>query len=356
MKPDEAAVGLAPDAEEASAGSEEDASAGETRAPRRRRFAEFAEAYALVILTIALIVLFSFLPASADSFPTTPNLRYVLAGQAVLVALSMALLFVIVLNVWDFTPGAVAGMAAIVAAKVGASSDSALLAILAAVGVGMFIGAINGFFVAVVRANSVIATFGVTILIAGFIQLLTGGQSVVNGIPNLFTNLGNDTLLSQPLIAWLALVIVLVTYFILRHTALGREGFAIGYNMSAARLVGVRVSLMVFLAFVATGAVSALGGLLLLANIGAANPGVGPDLTIPAYAAVFLGATSITPGKWNVSGTCVAIIFLGVLNSGLTLVGASPTVNQLTNGGALLIGVGAAMLLARQRGRSLPIR
>jgi ribose transport system permease protein len=96
-----------------------------------------------------------------------------------------------------------------------------------------------------------------------------------------------------------------------------------------------------------------VAGAIILARTGAGNPTVGPGYILPAYAAVFLGAIAIHPGRWNVGGVVVAILFLGALNSGLTLAGANPYVNLLVNGFALLIGVGVANLFARQRGRTL---
>lgn len=329
----------------------------QTRPDRARRsvglpFGTWAEAYALVALTLGLILLFSVLPASSGTFPTSGNFQILFADQAVLLVVALAVLVPLVTNTYDFTPGAAMGMTSIIAASVVSSSGSLPLAILAALGTGIAVGVLNGFLVAQLRINSVIATLGMTIIIAGVVQWKTNGKSIVTGIPESITNFGTGETLGVPRIAWVALAISLVCFYLLSRTVFGRNLYAIGSNRSAARLVGLRNERYVFMTYLISGALSGAGGVLQLARSGAGNPQVGPGLILPAYAAVFLGATSISPGRWNVWGVVIAVVFLGVLNSGLTLAGANTYVNSLVNGVALFIGVGIANLLARRRGKA----
>lgn len=323
-----------------------------SRRRRRRSLAEIGEAYALVALLGAIVVLFLLLPASAETFGTTANLRIVLADQSVLLVICLAILFPIVTNSWDFTPGASAGLAAIFAASTVASSGSIPLALAAALGVGLLIGIVNGLLVTKARIDSVIATLGMTIVIAGVVQWKTGGTALLEHIPHSLTKLNSQNLLGVPVLAWIALAIALVCYYVLRHTVYGRDLYAIGSNRPAARLVGIRTERLILTTYLISGLLGGVAGMLLLARTGAGNPSVGPGYLLPAYAAVYLGGTAITPGRWNVWGVVVAVVFLGVLNSGLTLAGAEPYVNNFANGIALFVGVGVANLLARRRGRT----
>lgn len=320
---------------------------------RGARGLELGERFALVGLAALLIAVFSLLPASSEIFPTTANLQIVLADQAVLLAVSLAILVPIVTNVWDFSPGATAGLAAVLAASAASSSGSIAVGVGAALLAGLAIGVVNGFLVTVAKINSVIATFGMTIVISGLVQWKTGGNSIVRDIPAGLTAFGTSNVLGVPKIALAALAFAGLAYYVLRWTPYGRYLFAIGSSRPAARLVGLRVEALTFSTFVVAGLLAGVAGALLLARTGAGNPLVGPGYTIPAYAAVFLGAVAIQPGRWNVPGVVVAIFFLGALNSGLTLSGVDPFVNDLANGAALLAGVGVANLLARQRGRTL---
>ena len=313
---------------------------------------EIAEALALPLLLIGLVVFFLALPASSASFGTTANLKIILADQAVLLVICLAILFPMVTNAWDFTPGASAGLAAIMAASVVDTSGSVFLAGLAALGTGCAIGAINGLLVTRARVNSVIATLGMTIIIAGFVQWRTKGNALLSGIPQSVTDFGADTFLGIPKLMWVGLVLAGVSFYVLRRTIFGRDLYAIGSNLAAARLVGLRIERFVFTTYIIGGLLAGAAGMLLLARTGSGNPEVGPGYLLPAYAAVFLGATTITPGRWNVWGILVAVLFLGALNSGLTLSGASSYVNSFANGLALFVGVGVANALAHRRGRS----
>jgi ribose transport system permease protein len=322
------------------------------RLPRGARLIELAEASALPLLLVALVAFFWLLPASGAAFGTAANVRIILADQAILLVICLAILFPMVTNTWDFTPGATAGFCAIIAASVVHSSGSVLLAVAAALGTGCGIGILNGLLVTRMRVNSVIATLGMTIIIAGFVQWRTDGNALLAGIPQSVTNFGADTFLGIPMLMWVGLLLAAVAFYVLRRTIFGRDLHAIGSNRAAARLVGLRVERFVFTAYIIGGLLAACAGVLILARSGAGNPEVGPGYLLPAYAAVFLGATTITPGRWNVWGVVVAVLFLGALNSGLTLAGASSYVNSFANGLALFIGVGVANVLAHRRGRS----
>ena len=320
------------------------------------RLAEFAEAYMLAALTLVLLVFFSILPASADTFFTSANLRIVAADQAFLLVISIAVLIPIVANTWDFTPGANAGMCAIFAAATVSSTGSIPLAILASLGVGLATGAVNGVLITRLRINSVIATLGMTIIIEGIVQWKTGGSPIIQGIPRSLTRFGADSFLGIPYLAWIAVIVALVSSFVLLRTVYGRRLYAVGSNSNAARLVGLRNERLVFSTYLISGALAAIGGVLLLARTGGGNPQQGPGYILPAYAAVFLGSSAVSPGRWNVWGVAIAVLFLGILNSGLTLAGANSYVNSLVNGIALIVGVGVANVLAKRRGRTLEMQ
>lgn len=319
------------------------------------RLAEFVEAYALAALTGLLVVFFALLPASSGTFLTADNLKIVVADQSVILVVSLAVLFPMVANTWDFTPGAVAGLTSVFAASAVASSGSIPLAILVALAVGVAIGILNAIVIIKARITSVIATLGMTIVIEGIVQWKTSGKPIVNGIPTALTDFGAGSVLGLPKLAWTALVLCAVVYYLTARTVYGRRLYAIGSNSTAARLVGLRSERLIFTTYIASGLLAGAAGMLLLARTGVGNPSSGPSYILPAYAAIFLGSTAVSPGRWNVWGLVIAVLFLGVLNSGLTLAGANPYVNSLVNGLALIGGVAMANILARRRGKALEI-
>ena len=177
----------------------------------------------------------------------------------------------------------------------------------------------------------------------------SGGQAIVNGIPTVLTSLAKPLVFGIPTCFFIALLFAAATWYLLRQTPFGRYLQAVGTNRSAARLVGLRPARLTFLTFLLSGGIAALAGVVQVGVAGAANPNVGPNFTLPAIAAVFLSVAAITPGRFNVWGTCVAIAFLAVLNSGLSLAGVSSYVNDFANGAALIAGVATASLLGLRR-------
>jgi ribose transport system permease protein len=317
----------------------------------QRRFGGYVESWALVVLTLALILFFSLLPSTSEVFPTTANLRVTMGGQSVLIVVAMAALLPLVCGQYDFSVGAVAGLGAIFAASVLAGGSPIIVAILLAAAIGLAVGFVNGFLVTVVRIDSVVVTLGTATIVSGIVRWKSGGVSIVEGIPSALTNLGRETTLGIPHSLYLALAVVLVVYYVLRQTPVGRYFDAIGSNPRAARLIGLNTNRLTMASFLAAGLLSGLAGVLQVAVSGSGNPLVGPGFTLPAIAAAFLSVAAITPGRFNVGGTVVAITFLAILNSGLNLAGASPFVSDFANGGALIIGVAVAALLGRQRNR-----
>jgi ribose transport system permease protein len=143
--------------------------------------------------------------------------------------------------------------------------------------------------------------------------------------------------------------VALVAWYVLEHTPPGRNLYAVGVSPRAAELVGIPVPRYTFVSFVAAGFFAGIGGVLMVAVNGGANPLIGPDLMLPAIAAVFLGATAIKPGRYNVAGTFVAVYFVAVSVNGLTLLGADTWVSDLFNGAALLIAVSIAVWSGKRR-------
>lgn len=321
----------------------------------QRSWTELVEAWVFPALTIGLAVLFSLLPATAGVFNSSSNFKIILASQAAVVLVTLAVLVPIVVNVWDFTPGANAGLSCIVAAYTVSTSGSFPLAIVACLAMSLLVALFNAALVVGLRVHSVIATLGMTILIAGTIQAITNGESIVNGAPLGLTSWASDTTLGIPNIAYIGIVALIGTDLLLRKTPFGRYLFATGSNRRAARLLGLKTNLVTTVAFLISGALAGIGGVLLLAQTGSGNPTLGPDLTLPAYAAVFLGTVAISPGRWNVWGTAWAILFLAIISSGLVLAGANNAMTQFANGAALLVGVGLSNLVARQRGRTIEV-
>jgi ribose transport system permease protein len=341
-QPEHAVVAGAPDAPPHEA--------PDARAASRRPINWYLEAYALVGLLIAAAIFFSLYGKTADTFPTSANIQVLISSNSVLAIVALAALVPLVCNEFDLSVGAIAGLSSIfVATALGAGTPIPLVIALG-VGIGVLAGIINAILVTQVRVNAVIATLGTSIIIAGIINMKTGGAAITGNIPASFTDFGTGTTLGIPRPAFALALAALALYFVLNHTPFGRYLYAFGSNRSAARLVGLRTNLLLGLTFVIAGALAGGAGALHVARAGSADPRVGDNLTLLALAAAFLSAAAIRPGRYNVGGTMVAIFFLAVLNSGLNLAGAPEYIGNYVNGAALIIGVGLAVHMGRRRG------
>jgi ribose transport system permease protein len=191
---------------------------------------------------------------------------------------------------------------------------------LIGVAIGATVGGINGFLSTTLHVDPFIITLGTASIILGFIDWYTHGQAIINGIPPSLINFGRERMLGIPDIAWVLAVVALLIYYLLEHTPYGRSLHAIGSNRAAAKLVGIQVERTITSAFALTGAFAGVAGVLLLANTGSGNPTIGTTFTLAALASAFLGAVSFKVGRLNVAGTLVAIFFLGINITGLTLI------------------------------------
>lgn len=300
-----------------------------------------------LFLWAAFILLFAlWIP---DTFLTTGTAQSIGATQAVTGLAALGVVCAMAGSAFDLSFASVIGLSSTIGSSLMGRSDmSPTLAILICLLMGLGIGAFNGFLVTKVGISSVVATLGVSSLVLAADNKITDGQ-YITGLPSSFTSLVEGQPLGIPIAAIYFIVAAFAIWIFLEHSRSGRRLYATGMNPDAARLAGVRTNRLTFLALVISGGLSALAGLVLLAQIGSGTPNVGAGYLLPVFAAVFLGATQIKPGRYNVWGTVLAIYLLATGVQGLQLAGGQFWVNDAFNGAALLVAVSFAALTARRR-------
>ena len=223
------------------------------------------------------------------------------------------------------------------------SASQITTAISTPIVVGALLGSANAVLVTMFRIDSFIATLGMSSVLVAATNWLSGGAQILN-LPNGFADFSTARLFGVTTPVYLMLVVSLVVWYVMENTPLGRRVYATGGNEAATRLAGIRTKLVVTGAFVASGTVAAGVGLLLASRLGTGDPTSGPSFLLPAFSAVFLGATQFRAGRFNVWGTIVAVYVLAVGVKGLQLAGAPVWIPDLFNGAALLLAVGLANL------------
>jgi ribose transport system permease protein len=212
------------------------------------------------------------------------------------------------------------------------------------------VGLFNGCLVAYLQINSLIATLGVGLAVSGMTVGASGSQTLSQDIPGIFASMARTQALGIGTSVWIVLAVGVVAYYLLAFAPIGRKMYATGGSERVARLIGVRTRPIKVGAFAAAGLLAGLAGVLELGLSGAASPTFGVNLLLPAFAAVFLGSTTVRPGHFNVWGTLFAIALLAVGFSGLSLAGVPFWTQAVFQGAALLLGV--VLSLSRLKARA----
>ena len=325
----------------------------DTAAAGRARLLTFVERYSLVVVFVAVLVFFSVWSKTSDTFPTAANIRNVLGNQSVIGILSLAIMIPLVCAQFDFAVGPIAGLAQVLTAGFMAKLGAPLgVAIVVGIAVGAAAGLSTGLTVSKIGVNSLIVTLGLSAVLSGIVLWYTNSQSIITGISQDLTDIGSGNWFGIPRTTYFLAAVAAGVYYLLEQTPFGRSLHSIGSNETAARLVGLPVERLVMVSFVMSGTLAAVAGVLLVARNGGASPQVGTvGDSLQALAAVFLGATAIRPGRFNVPGTLIAIFLLAFTISGLTLAGVDSWIGDVCNGAALLVAVVASAAIGRRRVR-----
>ncbi|MDE0113989.1 MAG: ABC transporter permease, partial [Albidovulum sp.] len=223
------------------------------------------------------------------------------------------------------------------------------VAAILAVAICGAIGGANGLLVTRLKLNSLIVTLGTMSIITGAALVLTNGLTKPLIEPG-FNWLGSGRLAGIPFPLVAMLVFSVVLWWILARTKFGREVYAAGGNADASRLMGVNVERIQLALYIASGAVGALAGIILAAMLGAAAPNAAGQQLLTVIAAIILGGTSLYGGRGSIWGTVLAVLILGTLNNGLTLLDVSSFWQDITRGSVLILAVAFDQIRTRAAG------
>ncbi|KIC46709.1 ABC transporter permease [Ruegeria sp. ANG-S4] len=314
-----------------------------------KRLTRFLPVYGLVILTVLLIGLFSVL--LPNTFPTMLNLRAIVSDKAIIALLSLGAMIPMAAGRIDLTVGYGIVLWHILAISLqtmmGLPWPMAVAVVLI---LGAVTGFLNGLLVEVAKIDSFIATLGTGTVLYALALWHTGGRQMVGVLPDGFYALNSTFVFGLPITGYYLIVITVVMWIVLEYTPVGRYLYAIGANQRAAQLNGIPTRKYVIGAFVASGTMTALAGVLLASKLRIGQASVGLEFLLPALVGAFLGSTTIKPGRVNVWGTVVGVAILAVGISGIQQFGGSFWVEPLFNGVTLLIAIGIAGYAQRRKG------
>ena len=276
-----------------------------------------------------------------STFLSIGDLSNILGSQAVLFILVMAVLLPTIMGDFvDLSLGSSLGLSAMTTAVLNVQHGWPVgLACLAGIGAALVVGLVNVFFVVYFDNDPFIVTLGTMTIVSGVIYIISG-DNTVGIVSTSLSNwvFGND-FLSIPLEFYYGLAIFLVVWYVLSFTPLGQRALVIGQSREVARLTGVRVNRQRSWAFILAAGIAGLAGIAYAATNGSVDPTAGSSLILPAFAAVFLGATAIRPGRINALGALIAVYFLATGTAGLELLGEQSYIQQIFYGAALVAAI-----------------
>ena len=198
--------------------------------------------------------------------------------------------------------------------------------------------------------SAFIATLATGSIITGAMLGISNSKTIITGIPDEFLVIGQGSVfgVSNPILIMLAIGVIL--WLLLEHTQLGRHLYAIGGSAEASRLSGIAVKRYAPIALAICAGCAGLGGLIAASVLGAGRPqGVGDTYLLNAFAAVFIGASSLRPGKFHIIGTFIGVMLIGVINNGLSVMGVPTYWQYIVQGVLLIIALFSAGLLTMRR-------
>ncbi|HVK22141.1 MAG TPA: ABC transporter permease [Actinokineospora sp.] len=310
-----------------------------------------------VSLIGALIVVVAIFGSLNSGFLDLANLAGI--GEAVTVfgLLAVVQTVIIICGALDISVGSQAGIASVVSAMAfTASGGNAFVGLLAALGLSVVVGAVNGLIIVYGRVNPVIATLATLAAYKGLAQLISGGKAQGFVLDNdFFIFLARGKLAGVPVPIVILAIVSIALHVLLKYTDIGRNIYAIGGNDTAARLAGININKYLIAVFMLAGVVSAIAGIILTARTGSGQPVSGSEgLELKAITAAALGGCALKGGKGTIGGTLLAVILLGALDNGLNVVGVNTFWQNVAQGTLLVAAVVIQQRRSGERAIGLP--
>jgi ribose transport system permease protein len=296
----------------------------------------------LLVILVILCIVFAL---KSEFFITGSNLLNVTRQIAIVLTISIGMLCVVLTGEIDLSVGSTAALAGMTCAVVILHTGNQWLAILAAVCVGFAVGACNGAFTVLGKIPSFIVTLAMMGIVRGIVLVWSEGKSI-SGLPEIFSIWGARYVFGIiPVPTIISLLLVVLGFVFIHKTKHGVYIKAIGSNAEAAMLSTIPIRRYKFVAFITTGFLCAIGGIMTTSKLLSAQPTASEGIEMDVLSAVILGGASLSGGVGTVTGTLIGALTIGVINNGMNLLRINPFYQQIVKGAIIL----AAVLLKRSK-------
>ena len=303
--------------------------------------------FALSLLAI-LVLLWIALSIATRTFFTPLNITNLMRQGSMIAILALGQTFVIITAGIDLSVGAVAGFCTVVVALLIQAGIPVWLAIILTLLVGLAIGLFHAFGITKMGLPPFIITLATLTSLRGIGLLMTGGAPV-NITDKSFTDFSTLDFLGVPSLFWMVILVAIPSYVFLSHTRWGRYIFAVGSNPESARLSGVRVQAIIYLAYSLSAVFAAFVGVLLATRIGIGNATQADGWELQAIASTVIGGTSLFGAVGSVHGPLIGAFILATINNGANLLNVNSFWQRIITGGLIILIVFVDQLRRRSR-------
>jgi L-arabinose transport system permease protein len=298
----------------------------------------------LIVLVIALSMI-------APNFLSQRNLEGLVLSVSLVGAVATTMMLVLALREVDLSVGSLVALSGVVCAATITGTGNIALGVLAGLASGLAVGLFNGFVVAKLKINSLIATLAMMEIVRGLAFLTSGGEAVPISQEGFYL-LGSGELLGIGYPVWITLALFVLFGVVLNATVFGKNVLAIGGNPEAARLAGVPVDRVRIIVFAVHGLVTALAGVVLAARVTSGQPNTSLGLELQVISACVLGGVSLAGGVATIGGVIIGVLIMGAAQNALNLLNVPTFYQYVVRGGILLVAVIIDQLSQRARAKA----
>lgn len=299
-----------------------------------------------VLLLVGLLISFF-----SPYFFTTNNLMGVFRSFSLVALMSIGMMLVIITGGIDLSVGSVMGLSSLVTALAFQHGLSAFVAVLSGLAVGVIAGSFNGIMITWIQLPPFIATLGTLSIGRGLMYIITKGVPVTPDVPDPFTFIGQGYIGFVPFPVVILLAMTVVFSVVMRQTRFGRHVYATGGNEVAARLSGVRTARVKFAAYVLSGLIASMAGVIAFSRFVSAEPASGFGAELDVIAAAAIGGASLSGGAGSVEGAIIGAALAGIITNGVVLLNIDTYAQQAITGCVILIAVSIDIWRVRRKGR-----
>lgn len=311
-------------------------------------FGEFYSKYGIFLIFVIMFIIFAVVN---QAFLSGMNIRNVLRQIVVITIMACGEQLMIINGMIDLSASRVLACAGTLSAYTVLVTGSVPMAVFVGVGVGLLFGLFNGFVITAFDIPPFIGTLASMRIAEGFIMAFTGGQNYSN-LGDGFTFIGQGYIGPIPFPIFIMVGVLVVTYYILSWTPIGRAMYAVGGNTAAARASGINVKFTKFFAAAFAGITSGIAGIVLMARMNSGQPAAAVSYEMDAITAVIIGGTSMNGGTGTIVNTIIGSMIIGIIKNFMNLQNIDSSYQQIVLGLLVMIAVIIDLQVRRARSKA----